>query len=41
MNVALMLHNHLTEDLKQDNIQYISVSDLLMREIKKKSEYGK
>ena len=41
MNVALMLNNHLTEDLKQDNIKYISVSDLLMREIKKKSEYGK
>lgn len=41
MNVALMLHNHLKEDLGIDNINYISVSDLLMREINKRSEYGK
>lgn len=41
MNVALMLHNHFTEDLKQENIKYISVSDLLQRQIKQKSEYGK
>ena len=41
MNVALMLNNHLKEDLGIDNISYISVSDLLMREINKRSEYGK
>lgn len=41
MNVALMLHNHLKEDLGIADIKYISVSDLLMREINKRSEYGK
>ena len=41
MNVALMLHNHLKEDLGIDDINYISVSDLLGREINKRSEYGK
>lgn len=41
MNVALMLHNHLKEDLGITDIKYISVSDLLVREINKRSEYGK
>lgn len=41
MNVALMLHNHLKEDLGIADIMYISVSDLLIREINKRSEYGK
>ena len=41
MNVALMLHNHLKEDLGIDDIKYISVSDLLIREINKRSDYGK
>ena len=41
MNVALMLHNHLKEDLGIADIKYISVSDLLLREINKRSEYGK
>ena len=41
MNVALMLHNHLKEDLGITDINYISVSDLLVREINKRSEYGK
>lgn len=41
MNVALMLHNHLKEDQGMDDIDYISVSDLLLREINKRSEYGK
>ena len=41
MNVALMLHNHLKEDLGIADIKYISVSDLLIREINKRSEYGK
>jgi adenylate kinase len=41
MNVALMLHNHLKEDLGIADIKYISVSDLLVREINKRSEYGK
>lgn len=41
MNVALMLHNHLKEDQEITNIKYISVADLLMREINKRSEYGK
>ena len=36
-----MLHNHLKEDLGIENLKYISVSDLLFREIEKKSEYGK
>jgi len=40
MNVALMLHNHLIEDLGILDIKYISVSDLLESEITKKSDYG-
>ena len=36
-----MLHNHLKEDLGIDNLEYISVSDLLMREINKRSDHGK
>lgn len=41
MNVALMLHNHLKEDCGMSDLKYISVSDLLIREINKRSEYGK
>lgn len=41
MNVALMLHNHLKEDLGVSDIDYISVSDLLNKETQKKTEYGK
>ena len=41
MNVPLMLHNYLKEDQRIEDIKYISVSDLLSKEIQKKSEHGK
>lgn len=33
MNVPLMLHNYLKEDQRIEDIKYISVSDLLAKEI--------
>lgn len=41
MNVPLMLHNYLKEEQRIEDIKYISVSDLLLREIHKRSDYGK
>lgn len=40
-NVGLMLEQHLKELQGYDDVVCISVGDLLLKEITKKSEYGK